>query len=218
MAEIGVAEGDFSKEILSTTAPDVLHLIDSWEHHDRADYANDPNNVSDMRQQGRFESVVARFEEESRQGKVRINRAYSHDAADAFDTEQLDWIYVDAMHTTHAVYRDLVAFHDTVKREGFIVGHDYTNHVQARSWNFGVIEAVNRFVAEFGYGFLALTLEAFPTYLLAKDPGSIAATKLVERLITEVPYIVEIRGFPAARPFEHKSVKRGDQIRVYPSF
>ena len=218
VAEIGVAEGDFSREILDAAAPDVLHLIDPWEHQARSDYAHDPNNVAAETQDARYEAVAARFREETARGGVRIHRAYSQDAADEFEPEQFDWIYVDAMHTADAVYQDLVAYHDTVKGTGFIVGHDYTNHVQARSWNFGVVEGVNRFVAAFGYAFLALTIEGFPTYVLAKDPGSKAATDLATRLITEVPYVVEIRGFPQTHAFEHKSIRDGDRTLVYPSF
>ena len=218
VAEIGVAEGDFSQTILANVAPDVLHLIDPWVHQARADYVADPNNVSDGMQASRYESVLARFQAERERGQVHVHRTYSHEAADLFEAGQFHWIYVDAMHTADAVYRDLVAWHDTVKSQGFIIGHDYTNHVQARSWNFGVVEAVNRFVAHFGYEFLALTLEAFPTYVLAKAPGSKTAQAFKERLVSQVPYIVEIRDFPSTHRFEHKTLTVGDKVLVYQSF
>jgi len=218
VAEIGVAEGDFSQEILAAVAPRALHLVDPWLHQPRADYIDDPNNVSDPAQGARYESVLARFAAGRERGQVHVHRMYSHEAADLFEPGQFQWIYLDAMHTAEAVYRDLAAFHDTVKPDGYIVGHDYTNHVQARSWNFGVVEAVNRFVADFGYEFLALTLEAFPTYVLAKAPESTTARDLRGRLIAEVPYVVEIRDFPGAHPFEHKSLTSGKKLFAYPSF
>lgn len=183
----------------------MLHLIDRWVHQPRADYVAEPGNVSDDTQTSRFERVLARFEAERERGHVNVHRTYSHEAADLFEPGQFQWIYIDAMHTADAANRDLVAWHDTVKADGFIIGHDYTNHVQARAWNFGVVDAVNRFVAHFGCEFLALTLEAFPTYVLAKTPGSNAAQALKEKLIAQVPYIVEIRDFPNAHPFEHKT-------------
>ena len=37
VAEIGVAEGGFSKKILNATSPQTLHLIDPWEFQDRDD-------------------------------------------------------------------------------------------------------------------------------------------------------------------------------------
>jgi len=218
IAEIGVAEGDFSQCILDTVAPQRLHLIDPWEHQDRADYARDANNVSDLKQEERFNSVLARFRGEIGSGTVRVHRDYSDDAAIFFADGQLDWVYIDGMHTLDAAYGDLVTYGSKVKRDGFIIGHDYTNYVQAQRWNFGVVEAVNRYVIETGYEFVALTLENFPTYLLAKDPGCAVTLQLKRELILSVPFVVEIRDFPRNRPFEHKSIPLGDGLVTYPSF
>jgi Methyltransferase domain len=218
VAEIGVAKGDFSQDILAAAAPQCLHLIDPWEHQDSAGYAKDTNNVSDAEQESRFESVLKRFGKEIKGGTVRLHRDYSEDAAVFFADGQLGWVYVDGMHTAEAVSRDLAIYRHKVKSDGFIVGHDYTNHVQAREWNFGVVEAVNRCVIEAGYEFVALTMERFATYVIAKNPAAPAAQKLKDDLITKTPFVVEIRDFPHQRRFEHKSVRRGDKILVYPSF
>lgn len=218
IAEIGVAEGDFSQDILAVTSPRCLHLIDPWEHQDSADYAKDTNNVSDAKQEARFESVLKRFDKEIDDGTVRMYRDYSEDAAIFFADGQLDWVYIDGMHTAEAAYRDLAIYRNKVKHDGFIVGHDYTNHLQARKWNFGVVEAVNRCVIEAGYEFVALTMEGFPTYVIAKNPAAQAAQKFKDDLIVNTPFVVEIRDFPHQRRFEHKSVWRGDKIQVYPSF
>jgi hypothetical protein len=218
IAEIGVADGDFSREILAAAAPRCLHLIDPWEHQDRDDYARDVNNVPEQQQESRFNSVLARFQGEIEHGAVRVYRDYSEDAAVFFADSQLDWVYIDGMHTADAVYRDLGIYRHKVKPDGFIVGHDYTNHLQARGWNFGVVEAVNRCVIEFGYEFVALTMEGFPTYVLAKNPAAPAVQKLKDDLIANSPFVVEIRDFPRQHRFEHKSVWRGKNLQVYPSF
>jgi len=216
VAEIGVANGDFSRSILDAAAPRRLHLIDPWEHQDRADYARDVNNVSASEQEIRFNAVSARFRNEIERDAIRIHRDYSEDAAIFFADGQLDWVYIDGMHTLDAAYQDLATYRKKVKREGFIAGHDYTNYVQAQQWNFGVVEAVNRFVLEFDYEFIALTLENFPTYVLAKDRECAAALK--HELILNVPFAVEIRDYPRAGRFEHKSVRLGKGLIVYPSF
>lgn len=89
VAEIGVAEGDFSQEILAIAAPDALHLIDPWVHQPRADYVSDPNNVEDGAQASRFECVLARFQAERERGQVHVHRTYSHEAAaDLFEAGQ----------------------------------------------------------------------------------------------------------------------------------
>jgi hypothetical protein len=216
VAEIGVADGDFSKEILDAAAPRRLHLIDPWEHQDREDYARDVNNVSESKQEARFDAVRARFRDEIERKTICVYRDYSEDAAIFFADGQLDWVYIDGMHTLDAAYLDLTTYTKKIKPDGFIVGHDYTNHVQARQWNFGVVEAVNRFVLETGYEFVALTLEGFPTYVLAKDRER--ASQMKKELILNVPFVVEIRDFPRDHRFEHNSVSPGKGLIVYASF
>jgi len=216
VAEIGVANGDFSQDILAQARPRKLHLIDPWERQDRADYERDPSNVSAPEQDQRFNAVRARFRGEIERGVVAVHREYSNNAAKEFADGQLDWVYVDGMHTVEAAYDDLVAYAPKVRAEGFIIGHDYTNHVQARQWNFGVVDAVNRFVLERGYEFVALTIEGFPTYVLTRNADS--ARQLSEFLIRNVPYVVEIRDFPQSHRFEHRSLALKKGTLVYPSF
>ncbi len=216
VAEIGVANGDFSQDILAEARPRHLHLIDPWEHQDRADYATDLNNVSEREQDDRFNAVLARFRAQIDGGVVKVHRDYSEDAAIVFANGQLDWIYIDGMHTVEAAYADLVTYAPKIREDGFVVGHDYTNHLQAQHWNFGVVEAVNRFVREFDYEFVALTLENSPTYVLTRSKDS--ARRLIETLILNVPYLVEIRDFPAKNDFQHKSFALGKGLIVYPSF
>ena len=216
VAEIGVAKGDFSQDILAQTHPRRLHLIDPWEHQDRGDYADDLNNVSDGEQDGRFDAVLARFRGQIEAGVVKVHRDYAEDAAIFFGQGQLDWIYVDGMHTADAVYKDLTTYAPKVREDGFIVGHDYTNHVQAKQWGFGVVEAVNRFVLEFDYEFVALTAEGFPTYVLTRNRES--ARRLTEALILNVPCTVEIRDFPRKHDFQHRCLPVGNGLISYTSF
>ena len=216
VVEIGVANGDFSQDILTESKPRRLHLIDPWEHQERTDYADDPSNVAESAQDDRFNAVLDRFRVQIDGGIVKVHRDYSEDAAIFFGRGQLDWIYVDGMHTVDGAYNDLVTYAPKIRDDGFIIGHDYTNHVQAQHWNFGVVEAINRFVLEFDYEFVALTVEAFPTYVLTRSKDS--ARRLMEALILNVPYLVEIRDFPRKNHFQHKSIALGKGFIVYPSF
>ncbi len=216
VAEIGVANGDFSQDILTAVKPRRLHLIDPWEHQDRADYAKDLNNVSEGEQDSRFDAVLARFRAQIDGGIVKVHRDYAEDAAIFFGNGQLDWIYVDGMHTVEAAYNDLVTYAPKIRDDGFIIGHDYTNHIQAQQWNFGVVPAVNRFARDFGYEFVALTIEGFPSYVLTRSRES--AHRLTEALILNVPYVVEVRDFPNRHDFQHKSLAVGKRYIVYPSF
>lgn len=218
IAEIGVAEGLFSKEIFAAVAPATLHLIDLWQHQVSNDYATDPNNVSNREQEKRYQGILDAFAGPIASGRVRVRRGYSRDAATAFADGQLDWIYIDALHTYDGVRADLAAYLPKVKNDGFLLGHDYTNHVIAERMKFGVVEAVNAFVAANNLAFVALTLEPYPTYVLSRDLSLPATQTLIAKLIYNVPGIAEIRDFPTGRGFVHRTVKLGEATRFLPSF
>jgi len=63
---------------------------------------------------------------------------------------------------------DLYSYDAKIKAAGFSLGHDYTNHIEAKKMNFAVVQAVNKLVPSKGYAFLLLTNEEFPTFVLAK--------------------------------------------------
>ena len=94
-------------------------------------------------------------------------------------------------------------FHTKVKQNGFIMGHDYTNHRGAQGMDFGVVRAVDEFVARHGWHFVALTVENFPTYVLSRSSESEQTKLLVLRLLYNVSGIVEIREYPG-KEFVHK--------------
>jgi hypothetical protein len=213
--EIGVAEGEFSGTLLETIQPQKLHLVDPWEHQHREDYDRDSNNVGAAEQETRYRSVAARFESDPR---VIIHRRYSQDAAAEFSDGQFDWIYIDGLHSYDGVRSDLELYKAKLKPNGILMGHDYTNHVRAQEMKFGVVEAVNEFVAREGFTFLALTQELFPTYVLVRNTDHPSVQHLVAHLLYHVPTLVELRGYPAGRTFVHKFVQVGDRLKIMSSF
>jgi Methyltransferase domain len=217
-AEIGVAKGEFSRVILDTVKPRKLHLIDPWEHQAREDYDSDGSNVDDAEHEARYKAVAHAFAADIDDGVVEIHRRYSQDAAASFRDGQLDWIYIDGLHSYDGVRSDLELYKAKVKPDGLILGHDYTNHVRAQQMKFGVVEAVNEFVLREGLAFIALTKEMFPTYVLARSASGPDAQRLTIALLYCVPELVELREFPATCAFQHKIVQVGDQVRVLPSF
>ena len=112
VAEIGVARGEFSELILKITEPDSLHLIDIWN--------------SKRYGAGLFRRVGARFKEQIDNGCVRIHRKLSTDAAEDFDDNYFDWIYIDTDHSYATTREELVKYAPKVKHDGIIAGHDYT--------------------------------------------------------------------------------------------
>jgi methyltransferase family protein len=216
--EIGVAKGEFSKAILDIVRPFKLHLVDPWEHQCRDDYDKDPSNAGDDEQESRYRAVLDRFAAEIGESRVIVHRRYSQDVATQFADGQLDWVYIDGLHSYEGVRSDLELYRPKVKPDGIIMGHDYTNHANAQAMKFGVVEAVNEFVEREGFSFIALTQDVFPTYVLAQSADCPAAQHLIAHLLYHVPGVVELRDYPASGAFVHRLVQVGDQVKALLSF
>lgn len=218
VAEIGVQTGGFSDRILELNQPSRLHLIDPWEHQEDIAYKHDPANVSNDAHQSLFEKVQNRMARQIAAGQVTLWRDYSQNVAHKFEDGQFDWIFVDGLHTYEGVKSDLSLYHSKVKENGLLLGHDYANHVTARTMGFGVIEAVNEFVRDQGWVLLAMTNEIFPTYVLARSEQVPMAQHLIGGLLLHVPNIICIRDFPTARPMTQLDANINGQNRVVLSF
>lgn len=218
IAEVGVAGGTFSRHILDIVKPERLHLIDLWEHQDDEDYQHDPNNVSSDDQEQRYQDILRQFAPEIARGQVVVHRSDSVRAAERFSANQLDWVFIDALHTKTGCENDLRAYQPKVKESGFILGHDYTNHGTAQQMGFGVVEAVDEFVMRTGYHFLLLTAENFPSYVLVRDPASPLASALCGNIALHVKGMTEIRDFPQARKYLAKTAIVNGTARVIHSF
>ncbi len=209
VAEIGVAVGDFSQEILIRTLPSKLHLIDPWLHQGRKDYQDDPNNVPQAEADQRYRDVCKRFGSHVEAGRVEIHRTFSGEIVSRFDDAYFDWIYIDALHTYEGCLADLRQYDQKVQPDGFICGHDYANHRTAKKMNFGVVEAVNEFVRDTGYELAFLSYEPYPTYIISKDPKSQRHHELVTETRKQHVPLVEIEA-AEQRSFQHVFVTHVD--------
>ena len=81
-------------------------------------------------------------------GRVTQLRALSQDAArtfrSSFPDNSIDWLYIDALHTNDALYRDLVAWFPKVRPGGSISGDDYGD------WNDTYLMTATRWMREYG--------------------------------------------------------------------
>jgi hypothetical protein len=163
-AEVGVAKGKFSWEILEKNKPKKLFLIDSWEYYDIG--YDDANMVSQDQHNHRYQKILKGF---GNIETVEIVRKFSTDALSAFPDNFLDWIYIDADHSFEGCYTDLVTAHPKIKDNGYICGHDYLVDSSTHP-DFGVNEAVHKFIEEFGYELIFVTCESqFRSYVLCKS-------------------------------------------------
>jgi hypothetical protein len=84
VAEIGVANGDYSAEILSLNRPAILHLLDPWE---------------DKRYSEGLGYVRSRSAREIASGLVVLHHSRFIDVLPTLASKSLDWVYLDTTHT-----------------------------------------------------------------------------------------------------------------------
>lgn len=133
VAEVGVAGGEFSLQILRRCRPRRLHLIDRWQ----SGIPEYSEQALDLLRE-RLSSAVA-------EGTVHFNRGCSWEVLAAFPRRYFDWIYIDAAHDYDSVMKDLRAAHGCIADAGYICGHDYVLWSGVGLSRFGVVEAVNEF-------------------------------------------------------------------------
>jgi hypothetical protein len=144
VAEIGVAFGDYSREIMVHNRPAELHLVDPWN--------------LDRYSEG-MESVKAMFAGEIAAGRVKLHVGGSTEMLPGFADESLDWVYLDTDHSYANTWNELLLCEAKVKRDGRICGHDFCTGNVIKPVVYGVVQAVNQFCVERHWQFEYLTLE-----------------------------------------------------------
>lgn len=125
VAEVGTQTGRFAVYILSTHDQVSLKTID-------IDYSL-------------FEhEVVAPFVDG---GRLETIEGSSWDELARFEHDTFSWIYIDASHFYDHVKKDLEAAKKRVKVGGYIICNDYTNWSPFEGDAYGVLQAVNEFLA-----------------------------------------------------------------------
>lgn len=145
VAEIGVDEGKFSQLIHKKIKPAKFHLIDMWG--------------TDRFHDGKFEAVKSYFEEEIEEGAVEIHKTMSTKAAQEFEDDYFDWIYIDTDHSYETTRDELELYAPKMKPGGVMAGHDYRMGNWVSMYRYGVIEAVHEFCVNHNWELIYLTAE-----------------------------------------------------------
>ena len=136
-AEVGVAEGRFSLDMLAWGL-ERLYLVDAW--------TTLPQRGDGAASQQWHEANLAQVREAtSRFGdRVQILRGRSVEMATMVPDGSLHLVHLDADHERDAVAADLLAWWPKIVPGGVMSGHDYLNQ------DWGVGQAVDRWAAERG--------------------------------------------------------------------
>jgi hypothetical protein len=144
VAEVGVAFGDYTAEIIKRNEPIKLHLVDSWD--------------SDRYREG-LERILGQYDDLIESGKLIINQGNSTKMLPEFPDGYFDWVYIDTNHSYSTTYNELMICKSKVKPAGLIAGHDFCPGNVITPWPYGVIEACNKFCVEEGWQYRFLTVE-----------------------------------------------------------
>jgi hypothetical protein len=145
VAEVGVADGDFSRKILDLSSPKTLHLIDAW---------------SVDRYRGGIDRVSERLEQEIADGRVEIHQGMSTEVLPTFSAAFFDWVYIDTNHSYETTAQELEICDRVVQSNGRIAGHDFCVGNIVKPVVYGVVQAVNEFCVERDWQYEYVTLES----------------------------------------------------------
>lgn len=157
-AELGVCAGEFSRQLLQETDPELLFLVDVWQHIDLGyqDKLMGHDGVHLKRYRGVWRDLGL-------DPRVRIIRDLSAAITHILPEHFLDWIYIDGDHSYRGCRGDLEAALKVVKPDGIIMGHDYDES------HAGVIQAVDEFVQNHQYHRVLITDERCASYMLVRS-------------------------------------------------
>lgn len=142
VAELGVAQGDFSDLLLSALTPKELVLVDAWHS---AQYS-----TSELRVRERFADTPS----------VNIQKGFSTDILETFEDAYFDLIYIDTVHDYEVTRKELDIAARKTARDGYIAGHDFCTGSAVGGSVYGVIPAVTEFLSASDFNFVGLSLEA----------------------------------------------------------
>ena len=155
-AELGVAFGDFSSEILNRIRPDELHLIDMWE--------------AERYSAGRAK-VEEKFAKEIANGSVKLHVGSSLEMLGTFDDGFFDFIYIDTTHSYHLTLSELRLGARKLKPSGLLAGHDFCVGNVVKPVVYGVIQACHQFCSEDGWRYRAISLDAGGSFSFCLERG-----------------------------------------------
>jgi len=157
-AEMGVDWGEFSKRIIQLAQPKMMYLIDCWEQQPVEVYGHDPAN---SHQDVKYKQCLTWFTTNER---VKLVKAYSLDACEAFPDGYFDWFYIDANHLQCAA--DMAAWWPKIKSGGWFMGHDY---VQGGVGDYITVQKdVDAFVEKYNLPLLLTEDEIYKNWIIRK--------------------------------------------------
>ena len=137
-AEIGVANGVYSKQLCRANPRMKFYGIDAWETY---------GNYGDYS----AETLALYYDEVKKYfasfPNYEIIKESSMDAVNRFEDNSLDFVYIDANHTEPFITQDIAEWSKKVRPGGIVSGHDYIKGIKAENGTrfFDVIKVTHKY-------------------------------------------------------------------------
>lgn len=123
-AEVGVNKGETAEKLLEHFPTLFLHCIDMWSGE--WSYAYEA-----------WLPIKGRYIDRIKEHRIPSDEAIIKD--------RLDFVFIDADHTTNGCYNDIVYYYPKVKKNGIVCGHDLAATIQVSGHPFSVQMAVMKY-------------------------------------------------------------------------
>jgi hypothetical protein len=141
-AEVGVAEGRLSKELLAWGI-ERLYLIDIWE---KVPFIKGCGSFEQKWHDDNYASVLEKIK--GNEDKVIILKGFSYKMAEKIPNESLGMAYIDGDHTYEGARADIDSFWPKLVKGGIMVFHDAANP------DYGIRNAMHDFTKGVGINML----------------------------------------------------------------
>lgn len=169
IAEIGVAYGAFTAEVLEKTDPSLFDAYDLFNLHERETLWGRPTTeIFDNKTQRKF--YEDRFAEPIAAGRLRTFEGDGATEIAKRGPNAYDVIYIDGDHTYLGVMRDTKAAISVISPRGLLVFNDYILYDEG-GHKYGIVPVVNDLCITHGWRvlYLALNTEMFCDIALARQ-------------------------------------------------
>lgn len=166
ICELGVFIGDLTKAIDELCSPSELIAVDMFEGIVGSG-DQDGNNFKFVDLNKYYNYLINFFTNHP----VKIIKGDTVSVLEKYPDEYFDCIYIDADHSYEGSKRDIICSYKKLKKNGFLMGHDYGMNMQKakKTYEFGVNRAVNEFCEKNNLQIYALALDGCISFAIKKN-------------------------------------------------
>ena len=164
IAEIGVFEGEFSEFLLSAARLREFYVVDLFDGVVGSGDKNG-NHYKEIEMPDVYAQLLGKYRSSE---AITVYKGSSQDFFRHIPDDTLDFVYIDGDHTYEGCRADLENAYAKVKKDGFILGHDYSfNPFKTEStYEFGVKKAVDQFCESHHQAIFAKALDGCVSYAI----------------------------------------------------